>query len=640
MSTEATRPLLLPQNRKLRHLRGIALRNLSFSRPRGHSIDDAILNIKSPAKVEALRDTPRLHHALSSDDLQPPTARRRSTNLASVSPATRQKKFEDAFDSRLADAFFSLHIQGVDEPIYISEVGERATNFNFRPFELCELDSTVTQSPKVTVKVWARRNDAWSLLQEDEVDLRSLNWLGTLHNVHFPPNSLVFYLVDGIYSLDLAGKPTPPKHTASAPTSSYNALMRLATLDNSIQDALATRELLTQQINDLLSRERKNEVPEAEDSLALAKKYLTQQRRVVALAKKRNDDLRASLAARKEAIAQGRAAQERAAKDVENATEKLAQSQALLAKTKSDIHGQRRRICEDLSRIYNISPVPLGPPLSFQICGLPLPNTTSADETLAGASKSSFSSSSSAFFSSSAGGGGRGHGRPPITEDALSAALGHVAHLTDALQYYLAVPLPYPIRPFGSRSSIRDDISQLPDPQREFPLYVPRGGSSAQFRFDYAWFLLNKDIEALCSSQGLRVVDIRHTLPNLKYLLYVCSAGTDEVPERKKGGVRGLWAGRLKGLGVNVGVAGADDASSLGGAGSSRRGSDASEMASRQREELRKAAVCGGGGGGKDRERDESREHGIGGGVGLLPFAEEGMKLSLRTKGLRENAAP
>src|SRR5690606_18992731 len=105
-------------------------------------------------------------------------------------------------------------------------------------------------------------------------------------------------------------------------------------------------------------------------------------------------------------------------------------------------------------------------------------------------------------------------------------------------------------------------------PQREFPLYVPRGGSSAQFRFDYAWFLLNKDIEALCSSQGLRVVDIRHTLPNLKYLLYVCSAGTDEVPERKKGGVRGLWAARLKGLGLNAGVT-ADDASSLGGTGSS-----------------------------------------------------------------------
>ena len=469
---------------------------------------------------------------------------------------------------------------------------DRDQNFNFRTFELAELESSITQSPQVIVKVWAKRHDTWALLLEDGVDLRALNWLGKLQNVHFPPNSLVFHLVDGVYSLELSGKPAPPKHAHPAPTSSYNALMRLATLDNSIQDALATRELLTQQINDLLSGETKNELPEAEDALALTNKYLTQQRRAVALAKKRNQDLRASIAARKEAIAQGRAAQERAANDVENATEKLTQSQALVAKTKSDIHGQRRRICEDLSRIYNIIPIPSGPPLSFQICGLPLPNTT-YDPT------------------------------SPLTEDGLSAALGHVAHLVNALQYYLGVPLPYPICPFGSRASVRDDISQLPDPQREFPLYVPRGGSSAQFRFDYGWFLLNKDVEALCASQGLKVVDIRHTLPNLKYLLYVCSAGRDEVPERKRGGIRGLWAGRMRGAGANLGIGGGvppDDASSAGGG--SRRGSDASEVLGRQREELRRA-VAGGG---------------VEGGL-ALPFGDGEMKLSLRTKGLRESAA-
>ena len=484
--------------------------------------------------------------------------------------------------------------------------------------------------------MWAKRSDTWAALREDEIDLRALNWLGSLQDIHFPPNSLVFRLIDGIYSFDLSGKPAPPKHTAAAPTSSYNALMRLATLDHSVQDALATRELLTQQINDLLERETKNEVPEAEDTLALTNKYLAQQRRAVAMATKRNEELKASIAARKEAIAQGRTAQAKAAKDVENATDQLTQSQTLLTKTKADIRGQRRRICDDLSRIYNITPVPLGPPLSFQICGLPLPNSTTYDTTTTTSSSSSKPPNNT----------------PALTEDALSAALGHVAHLTDALQYYLSVPLPYPIRPFGSRSSIRDDISQLPDPQREFPLYVPRGGSAAQFRFDYGWFLLNKDVEALCASQGLRVVDIRHTLPNLKYLLYVCSAGSEEVPERKRGGVRGLWAGRMRGVGGGGGGGGVvtgDDASSLGGGGS-RRGSDASEVAGRQREELRRAAVGAGHSGrevGSGLGRELGSEHGNGNGnaanlngrSGLLPFAEGEMKLSLRTKGLRESAA-
>jgi len=126
MSAESTRPLLLPQNRKLRHLRGIALRSLAFSRPRGRTIDDAALN-KTPAKLESLRNAPPLHHALSSEDLRSPNGRRRSTNLGTASPTTRQRQFENVFDTKLADAFFSLHVADQEEPIYISEVEERAT---------------------------------------------------------------------------------------------------------------------------------------------------------------------------------------------------------------------------------------------------------------------------------------------------------------------------------------------------------------------------------------------------------------------------------------------------------------------------------------------------------------------------------
>jgi len=134
MATESTRPLLVPQNRKLRHVRGLSLRNLTFTRPRGRTIDDAALN-KSPAKMEALRlsHEHQLQHALSDDDLRPHAARRRSTHLAnaSTSPLSRQKAIEAALDARLADAFFSLHIHDDndtdDEPVYISEVQERAT---------------------------------------------------------------------------------------------------------------------------------------------------------------------------------------------------------------------------------------------------------------------------------------------------------------------------------------------------------------------------------------------------------------------------------------------------------------------------------------------------------------------------------
>ncbi|KAI1103646.1 UV radiation resistance protein and autophagy-related subunit 14-domain-containing protein [Jackrogersella minutella] len=612
---------MLPQNRRLRHLQGIYLRNLSFTRPHGRAADDLEADLSKPQAVHDGPPSPQLlHHARSSESLLPPTRpkdRRRSTTLAGVSPITRQKQLEYTVEGRAADVFFSLHCEGGEEdPVYISEVNERAINFNFRFFDLSQAGPSVTRKTQFTIKIWAKRQLEWSLLLTEHVDLRSLNFLGSLRSHQFPPNCLIFHLIDGIYSFELSSKRPEPKQAPALPTSSYNALMKLSNLDNSIQDALATRETLTAQINSILERTPPDAVPQAQESASLASKYVTAQTRSLRASQSRRAELQASIEARRTAIREGRAAQAKAAEDVGHAQSKLPGSRALLAAARESIHGQRRRVCEDLARIFVIAPSPSGAALSFCVCGVPLPNTD-YDPT----------SSSS-------------------TEDSLSAGLGYVAQLTHALQFYLSVPLPYPISPFGSRSSIRDDISLLPDSQREFPLFL-RGGATAQYRFDYAWFLLNKDIEALCVSAGLKVVDIRHTLPNLKYLLYVCSAGRDEVPERKRGGVRGLWAGRMKGRSV------ADDGASVSTAGSrSRPGSaDSEAMGGKQRELMGRVASSTGININNDKERDTIEDGGpnsvvmdapssslgsVGGNI-TLPFDEGSTRLTLRTKGLREN---
>ncbi|CAK7205823.1 hypothetical protein SEUCBS139899_008602 [Sporothrix eucalyptigena] len=538
-------PFLLPQNRKLRHLRGIYLRNLTFPQPRKYSIDDSGLDStsSSPEKKRAsLRKT--LQHAHSSDDLRSDingATRNRSATLSGATALARQHILEEALESSTADAFFSLHAEDVDEPLYVSEVCERATNFNFRFFDLAaDLDPFFSRAAQLTVKVWVRRSSAsWSLLVQDDIDLRFLGCIGSLQDIHFPPNALVFHLLDGVY---MAGAPhnrllSPATGARSAhgapplPTSSYNALMRLANLENSLQDCLATQDKLAMQIEAVLDAEGRrdggveNDLPSADARRRRATKGLAHRRRLTEVARKKRTDLAASIAARRDAIAAGRALQQRAAADVEHATHKLASSRATVARTLDDIHGQRRRICEDLIRIFNIIPIPhVDEPLAFQICGMPLPNTVYGPA-LATPAKDGVAPG----------------------EDILSAALGFVAVLVSSLQTYLGVALPYRVTAYGSRSVVRDDISKtIPDTQREFPLYMPRGGLNAQYRFDYAWFLLNKNIETLCHAQGLKVVDIRHTLPNLKYLLYVCSAGTEELPERKKGGVRGLWRGHIQ----------------------------------------------------------------------------------------------
>jgi len=129
LSTESTRPLLLPQNRRLRHLQGVYLRNLSFVRPTGKTADDLHLGKGSPTKLQALKSNHQLHHAASSESLRdrPTQVRRRSTNLATKSPMTRQKALETAIEGKAADVFFSLHVEDVEEPVYVSEVAERST---------------------------------------------------------------------------------------------------------------------------------------------------------------------------------------------------------------------------------------------------------------------------------------------------------------------------------------------------------------------------------------------------------------------------------------------------------------------------------------------------------------------------------
>lgn len=119
-SAEATRPVLLPQNRRLRHLKGVYLRNLTFNRPRGQTIDDSAIG-QTPRLSEA-----RLNHAASSESLR--KLRRCSTianNISSTSQA-RQHNIEQSIENKVADAFISIHVRSEQEPVYLTETIEHS----------------------------------------------------------------------------------------------------------------------------------------------------------------------------------------------------------------------------------------------------------------------------------------------------------------------------------------------------------------------------------------------------------------------------------------------------------------------------------------------------------------------------------
>lgn len=114
-----------------------------------------------------------------------------------------------------------------------------------------------------------------------------------------------------------------------------------------------------------------------------------------------------------------------------------------------------------------------------------------------------------------------------VPETYLSVALGFVTHIVIMCSTFLQVPLRYPMVHIGSRSKVTDHITfNVPEKDREFPLYT-KGKDRMQFQ--YAVYLLNKNIAQLRWYCGLPTQDLRATLSNLFSLLH--SSG-DFRPER------------------------------------------------------------------------------------------------------------
>ncbi|KAL1302370.1 hypothetical protein AAFC00_002773 [Neodothiora populina] len=593
------RPWLIPSNRKLRHLHAITLRNVNLdennSRPRRQTIDDEALpaTLQSPAKTLALREIRQIGHSRSSDNLRPirehalhssssssgsgtgvnaagntaamtpessPTKnkhktpprpsfgrmRRRSTlEWASATSLQRQRKLEDVSASRMADLFFSLHIAGLEEPpIYVSEVIEKAMNPNFNHIDLGDCPPSITRLDTLIVRFWAKtgRQDKYNLLIDMTLSLRSLQFLGkSLASFHhpFPPNSILFQLTDGFYTAFTDARVDEPmdpfaglpiKDTARPlPTSSFDALLRLSKLDDSVQDALALRDCLAVELELVVQKNRltftdQSQAEQAEDfvkTLHYATSTLQKQSKSL---RQKCDEKRANIKNRRLLLSREVALQKSVSETIKTEKAGMQTMRQQLASLQQQIAAQRRRISVDVSKIYEIKPVP-DKQLAFQIRGLHLPNSEDLDTTRS------------------------------VTPEAIAAALGHCAHVVLLLSYYWGIVLPYHPHPRSSASTITDPISTISSMSasspglessakakqtllRIFPL-TPK--SSVRFRFEYGLFLLNKDVQTLLEmAWGVRVLDIRQTLPNLFLVLGCAGAGEGELASRRVGGVRGL----------------------------------------------------------------------------------------------------
>ncbi|PWO00111.1 hypothetical protein FA09DRAFT_206399 [Tilletiopsis washingtonensis] len=223
---------------------------------------------------------------------------------------------------------------------------------------------------------------------------------------------------------------------------------------------------------------------------------------------------RAILARRREVLARRKARLETARRgnlSLRATIEAMSTSIASLshALQSAALHARRATLLGELEHIYPIDLLDASS-LLFSINNLALPNTDNPQHPSSSASPSTAAAAA-------------------VDEETRASALGLVAQVVVLLSVYTNTPLHYPLATAGSRAVVQDGISCMTGP-RAFPLYA-KGVES--YRFEYAVFLLNKNIEQLMNQHRVPVLDIRHTLGNLKnFIITVSSSGADEATGR------------------------------------------------------------------------------------------------------------
>lgn len=433
----------------------------------------------------------------------------------------------------LVDTAFSLHVSAQAGPVYISEVVPSTINPEFQEMDLVE--SKWRNAQQLFLRVWGWDGSQWHCAVHESVELASLVFVGKTTDTivaPFPPNTVILYLQDGCYvlprtaaraGLDSAGTGYASRDEALTTTSaSYDAMMKITNLHEFIYDAHRTRDQVAGEIAarlggasrgashggantddgvpDPLDTKNAGQKPPAyflavrqrallEGELAQARTGLASEQRRTEQTRKQIAEARARIETRRKRMA---AARDQCAAILDSARSGRTQSEsrrAELDEMSRELAQLRGVAAQQLLEIFAIEPVE-GRTLEFTINGLELVEPTTG----------------------------------PHDEDVLGAAYGMTTQLVDVLSRLLGVPLRYPVQPYGSQSFVVDPISDI-DGSRTFPLWSK---GSLFYRFEYGVFLLQKDVEQLVNSQGMRIVDLKLLLANLKSLLLVLGTRKDQ----------------------------------------------------------------------------------------------------------------
>lgn len=433
-------------------------------------------------------------------------------SLSSPSPVRRRSRVAGSWaaefsapSNHLVDSMIACYTSGQDDPIYISEPISENDNPSYKEVDFKLL--TMRNNCDLRVVAYGRHaNSREPIVKflEKSFKLSSLLFIGrTFDSISFafPRNSLIISLHDGCYALEedlfkseLTQIQSIPSRGASPipiVSTSFGSIMKIQNLQNCIGDSERTTADIESQINHHLAGSSDpayftlmHKYDELKFKVKRIRKLIDDQRSKKTTVENKTRSLRARIESKHALISLNR-------NHIPGIMDKLHDMKLTTSKnfctvgiSKDLMASEHSRISLDLSRIFPIEPVP-DKTLQFKICGITLPDAIKPTDTL--------------------------------DEDEIDAAYGFVAQLVHMMSLYLDVPLRYPVQPYGSTSFIVDPISTIQG-SRIFPLWLK---GSLFYRFEYAVYLVHKNIEQLINSEGILVSDLRHTLANLKNLFLV-----------------------------------------------------------------------------------------------------------------------
>ncbi|KAM7398538.1 hypothetical protein PAMA_006442 [Pampus argenteus] len=399
--------------------------------------------------------------------------------------------------SPLLDTYFTLHLcigDRISRDFYKSEVIRDSLNPTWRSLDFGMLPDLLDTSVSCfVVRIWGGQEEQYQLLIEWKVNLDGLRYTGQQIRSR-NPNEIIFGLNDGYYAADFDHKDQSERKKnsllqvdQSSVRNSYSvfSLLRLHTAQRAIKQTQVTVQKIGKEIEEKLRTtatctERKKERECMQLRIAVLRSELQRQRKALGREMDLRQKERAQLQKKEEAFA----AQHESLKEEKESLTKLQKEctakREQFLKSNAQLTFRCRQLLSELSYIY---PIDVANQSDYVICGVKLPNSEDFQAK---------------------------------DDGSVAVALGYTSHLVLMISCFLQIPLRYPVIHKGSRSSIKDTITdRLTEKEREFPLY-PRG---ERFHFEYGVYLLNKNIAQLRYQHGLTTPDLQQTLPNLKNFL-------------------------------------------------------------------------------------------------------------------------